>query len=145
MKILEREGGDVHVVGWVAIRGVHLGPEWASIGVQAWLVSLDPFATLLLTMTLYSAKNTGLSVFVGVVARALSPGFVLLLRTLLLIVVAFWLLRPILVVVGGFETRTDSLNLRFFVLHSVCSVHFVCTLGLLSRSGLNGSQFDSSI
>jgi hypothetical protein len=96
-------------------------------------------------MTLYPAKNTGLSVFVGVVARALSPGFVLLLRTLLLIVVAFWLLRPILVVVGGFEARTDSLNLRFFVLHSFCSVHLVGTFGLLSRSGLNGSQFDSSI
>jgi hypothetical protein len=96
-------------------------------------------------MTLYPAKNTGLSVFVGVVARALSPGFVLLLRTLLLVVVAFGLLRTILGVVGGFEVRTDSLDLRFVVLQSFCRIHLVGTLGLLSRSGLNGSQFDSSI
>jgi hypothetical protein len=146
LKILEGEGGDVHVVGRVAICGIHLGPKWASIGVQAWFVCLHPFAAFLLTMTQHFAKNASLSIFVGVVAGTLSPGFVLLLQTLLLVVVvASWLLQTILVVVGGLEVGTNSLNLRFVVLHNLCRIHLVGTFGLLSRSGLNGSQFDSSI
>ena len=68
LKILEHEGGNIHVVGRVAIRGFHLGPKWSSIGVQAWFVSLHPLAAFLMTMALQFAKDAGMSVFVGVVA-----------------------------------------------------------------------------
>jgi hypothetical protein len=62
LKILEREGRDVHVVG-----GVDLGPKGLSVGIQAWFIGLDPFLSFLLAMVEHYAEDAGLSIPVGII------------------------------------------------------------------------------
>jgi hypothetical protein len=96
LKILDREGRDLQVVGLIIVCGVNLGPEWVSVGIQAWLFGLHPFAAFFLTVALPLAVDAGLPVLVGVAASTLPPGLVL--RPLLLLVSV---LRAILVVLVG--------------------------------------------
>ena len=77
LKILERVGGDVQVVGRVTIRGVHLGPKWSSVRVETRFIGLLSLAAFLLTVALPLAVDAGVAVLVGVIAGTLHPGVIL--------------------------------------------------------------------
>jgi len=67
LKMLEREGRDIHVVGGIAFSGVDLGPKGSSVGIQAWFIGLNPFLAFLLVMVEHHAEDAGLSVPVGII------------------------------------------------------------------------------
>ena len=80
---------ELHRIGWIEVSSVDLWPEWASVGIKARFVGLDPLVALLLSVILPFAKDARLAVPIGVVTlAAVSPGFVL---RPLLIVFASWL------------------------------------------------------
>ena len=57
---------------WIGVgSGVDLGPEWATIGVEARLVGVDALATLLLAMIRDFAEHANLLVSIGFVSSLL--------------------------------------------------------------------------
>jgi len=71
LKILQRLNWSWGLT-WINIGGgVDLRPEWASLGVEAWHIGIDPFAAFFLSMIWNFAENADLLVSVGVIARLL--------------------------------------------------------------------------
>ncbi len=141
-------------MNWCPIfRGIDFRPKVFTIGIQAWLIGIDPLPAVLLPVALPFAEDAGHLVPVGIVSWIWSS-LLLISRVVMEVVlgseiwprfVSVLLLASILVRgVGPLLVLRDCLNvvLLFFLLNRL---YFVLAFSFILGAELNGGETNSRI